>query len=86
MPKFNQTAIGAADNDNPVVYTLKKGGNPVYVGIAQRGRVQERLTEHLGEIPATEFSTRSYDSISEAREAEERKIKREKPKYNDQHK
>ena len=85
MPNFNKKAIGAADNNKPVVYTLKKNGDPVYVGIAKRGRVQERLAEHLGEIPATEFSTRSYDSIFEAREAEERKINREKPKYNDQH-
>ncbi len=74
------------NNDRPVVYTLKRGGDPIYVGMAKRGRVQDRLAEHLGEIPATEFSTRSYDSIAEARVAEERKIKRERPRYNDQHK
>lgn len=85
MPKFNKKAVKNTDNDKPVVYTLKKAGGPIYVGTAKRGRVQDRLSEHLGEIPATNFSTRSYDSISEAREAEERKIKREKPKYNDQH-
>ena len=86
MAKFNEKSIENTDNDKPVVYTLKKSGKPVYVGIAKRWRVQERLSEHLGEISATEFSTRSYDSISDAREAEEKKIKREKPKYNDQHK
>ena len=86
MTKFNEENIKKAENDNPIVYTLKKGGKVVYVGIAKRGRVQKRLLEHMGEIPASEFSTRSYDSISDAREAEERKIKREDPKYNDQHK
>lgn len=85
MANFNKKHIESTDNDNPVVYTLKKGGEVVYVGTAKRGRVQDRLAEHLGVISATEFSTRSYDSISEAREAEERKIKREKPKHNDQH-
>jgi predicted GIY-YIG superfamily endonuclease len=85
MTRFTKTAIQTADNDRPVVYTLKRGGGPIYVGIAKRGRVQERLLEHMGEIPATEFSTRSYDSIAEARKAEEAKIKRENPKYNDQH-
>lgn len=74
------------DNNKPVVYTLKRAGKPIYVGIAKRGRVQERLEEHLGEIPATEVSTRAYDSIAEARAAEERKIKKEKPRYNGQHK
>jgi len=86
MARFNQKAIGSVNNDRPVVYTLKRGGDPIYVGMAKRGRVQDRLAEHLGEIPATEFSTRSYDSIAEARVAEERKIKRERPRYNDQHK
>jgi len=85
MTRFTEKAIGNADNDRPVVYTLKRGGDPIYVGIAKRGRVQERLLEHVGEIPATEFSTRSYDSIAEARKAEEAKIKREKPEYNDQY-
>lgn len=85
MAKFTKKEIQNADNDRPVVYTLKKAGKPVYVGIAKRGRVQDRLQEHLGEIPASEFSTRSYDSISDARKAEEKKIKREKPRFNDQH-
>ncbi|HQU08213.1 MAG: hypothetical protein B7X04_04365 [Parcubacteria group bacterium 21-54-25] len=85
MARFNKKTIENADNDRPVVYTLKRGGDPVYVGIAKRGRVQERLAEHLGEIPATEFSTRSYDTLAEARKAEEAKIKREKPPFNDQH-
>ena len=87
MPKFNKKEIENADNDRPVVYTLKKNKKPVYVGTAKRGRVNERLQEHLKDrkISATEFSTRSYDSIAEARKAEETKIKRNKPKGNDQH-
>ncbi len=85
MARFTKKAIENTDNNKPVVYTLKKAGEPVYVGIAKRGRVQDRLLEHLVKISASEFSTRSYDSISDAREAEERKIKREQPKFNDQH-
>lgn len=85
MSKFTEKGIENTSNDKPVVYTLIKAGKSIYVGIAKRGRVQDRIKEHLGKIPASEFSTRSYNSISDAREAEERKIKREKPRYNDQH-
>ena len=86
MAKFSKKMIEKIQNNKPIMYTLKRSGRPIYVGVAKRGRGQERLFEHLGEIPSTEFSTRSYDSISNAREAEEKKIKREKPKYNDQYK
>jgi len=82
---YNKKNIENTDNNKPVVYTLKENGVTVYIGIAKRGRVRERLIEHLGKIPASEVSTRSYDSISDAREAEERKIKREKPKFNVQY-
>jgi hypothetical protein len=85
MAKFTKKGIENTGNDKPVIYTLKKAGKPVYIDIAKRGRVQDRLNEHLNEISASEFFTRSYDSIAEAREAEERKIKREKPKFNEQH-
>lgn len=44
----------------------------VYIGVAKCGRVQNRLAEHVGVISAIEFSTRSYDSISDARDEEEK--------------
>ena len=45
MARFNKKTIESVDNDKPVVYTLKRGGKPIYIGIAKRGRVQERLME-----------------------------------------
>ena len=87
MPKFNKKNIENVSNDKPVVYTLKSGGGRVlYVGVAMRGQLKNRLSDHLGSIPAVEFTPRSYSLIAKAKNAEENKIKREKPKYNDQHK
>ena len=44
----NKTSIDKLPNDKPVVYKIKtEGGTVNYVGVAQRGRVQERLKEHL---------------------------------------
>jgi len=86
MPKFSKKGINGVLNNKPIMYTIKKGGKPTYVGVAKRGRAQERLEEHLGEIPGSEFTTRSYDTVAEAKKAEEEKIKREKPRHNDQHK
>ena len=45
---FNKTGIEKLPNDKPVVYKIKtQSGSNNYTGIAQRGRVQERLGEHL---------------------------------------
>ena len=50
--KFNKTGIEKLPNNKPVVYKIiTEGGRNNYTGIAQRGRVQERLKEHLGNIP-----------------------------------
>ena len=86
MPKFNKDNIDNAKNNKPVVYTLKKNKKPIYVGSAKKGNVQKRLNDHRRKIPATDFSIRQYNSIKDARIAEEEKIEREKPKHNDQHK
>lgn len=45
---FNKTGISKLPNDKPVLYRIETGGGkPNYVGVAKRGRVQERLEEHL---------------------------------------
>ena len=45
---FNQKGIEKLPDNKPVVYKiLTEGGKNNYTGSAQRGRVQERLKEHL---------------------------------------
>lgn len=83
--KFNKPGIETLPNDKPVVYEiLTEGGKRNYIGTAGRGRVQERLQEHLGEIPGAEVRIHQMKSISEARESEARRIKSNQPKYNTQ--
>jgi len=83
--KFNKTGIEKLPNDKPVVYRIQTAsGNTNYVGVAKRGRVQERLQEHLGEIPGATVRIQQFDSIKDARSNESNVIKRSQPKYNDQ--
>ncbi len=88
MPRksaYNKTGIENLPDDKPVVYKIEtESGKPNYIGVAQRGRVQERLQEHLGEIPGAQVTVQQFDSIAKARETEKRAIKRSKPKYNKQ--
>jgi len=80
---FNTTGIENLPNDKPVVYEiLTQGGNPNYIGIAKRGRVRDRIQEHLGEIPGARVRIHQMDSIAKARESEMRRIQRNQPKYN----
>ena len=85
----NQTGIGNLPNDKPVMYKIKtEGGNVNYVGVAQRGRVQERLEEHLqGQkdyVPGAKIQIEQASSIAEARKMEAAAIKRIQPKHNKQ--
>lgn len=81
--KFNSTGLPKLPNDKPVVYRiLTAGGGTNYVGVAKRGRVQDRIAEHLGEIPGVKVRIDQFNYISDAREAEARIIKRARPKYN----
>jgi Zn-dependent peptidase ImmA (M78 family)/DNA-binding XRE family transcriptional regulator len=55
---FSRSGIGTLPNDKPVLYGIQtESGKTKYVGIAKRGRVQERLAEHLPEakdfVPGT---------------------------------
>ncbi|MFH1026050.1 MAG: hypothetical protein V1764_05160 [Nitrospirota bacterium] len=60
-----------------------ESGNLNYVGVAQRGRAQERIREHIGEIPGASVSVKQFSSIAEARKEEAKVIKQEQPKYNE---
>ena len=72
-------------NDKPVVYKIQtEGGGNNYTGIAQRGRVQDRIKEHLGEIPGAKVQIQQKNSIAEARKTETNIIDSSSPKYNKQ--
>ena len=87
--KNNQTGIGNLPNNKPVMYKIKtESGNVNYVGVAQRGRVQERLKEHLpGEkdyVPGAKIQIEQVNSIAEAKKMEAAAIKSIQPKHNEQ--
>jgi hypothetical protein len=82
--------IEALPNNKPAVYTAGNAGDPnLYVGVAKRGRVQERLMEHLNgakdPIPgATRVKVEYKSSIAEAKAVEARRIAATQPKHNKQ--
>ena len=88
---FNKTSISKLPADKPILYRLDTaGGKPNYVGVAKKGRVRQRLTEHLPSgpdpIPAKTVQIKQFPSIGNAKAAEKRVIKTKQPKYNLQHK
>ena len=86
--KYTKSGIGELPKDKPVLYRIKTtSGKDNYVGIAKRGRVQERLNEHLsgtGRIPGAKVHIEQMASIKDARLKEARVISRSKPRYNKQ--
>jgi hypothetical protein len=85
---FNKAGIGKLPNDKPVVYKIQtESGTNNYTGVAQRGRVQERLMEHLpgakDYVPGAKVQIQQSSSIDKARKTESLVIVRTKPKYND---
>lgn len=86
---FNKQGISQLPNDKPAVYKIQtNNGKNNYTGIAQRGRVQERIAEHLTSakhaIPGAKVQIEQMPSIKDARAKESRVISRSKPKYNKQ--
>ena len=84
---FNSQGIENLPNNKPVVYKiLTQGGKNNYTGVAQRGRVQERLKEHLpgGKdcVPGTKVRIEQMGSIKEAEAKESRIISRSRPPHN----
>lgn len=80
---YNKTNIGKLPNDKPAVYKIKTtAGNINYIGVAKRGRVNERIAEHLGKIPGSTVEIKTFETVDEARKNETAVIKRIKPKYN----
>ncbi|MGB8991029.1 MAG: hypothetical protein WCD80_03140 [Desulfobaccales bacterium] len=83
--KYNKQSIEKLPNDKPVLYRIKtESGQMNYVGIAQRGRVRERISEHLEKIPGAKVQIEQFSSISDAQKKEINVIKRTQAKYNKQ--
>jgi hypothetical protein len=84
---FSKNAISKLPNNKPVVYKiLTEGGRDNYVGVAQRGRVQHRLQEHLpgakDYVPGAQIRIEQMSSIDDARKKEQRIISRSQPPHN----
>jgi len=87
--RYNQDGAAKLPNDKPAVYKIQtEGGRTNYVGVAKRGRVEERILEHLdqGRIPGAKVQVQQVPSIDEAKQIEARVIARSRPKYNEQDK
>jgi len=73
------------EENKPVLYRIEAdAGTLNYVGTAKRGRVRDRISEHLGEIPGASVRIEQFNSIKDAQKKELRVIKRNQPKYNQQ--
>lgn len=82
---YNKRGVANLPNDKPVLYRIEtESGNQNYIGVAGKGRVSERIAEHLGEIPGSTVSIEQFGSIKDARAKEKNVIKRNQPKYNKQ--
>ncbi len=83
--KFNQKGAEKLPNDKPVVYKIQTdSGKTNYVGVAKRGRVTDRILEHLdkGRIPGAKVKVEQMQSIKNAENKEQHIISRTQPKYN----
>lgn len=86
---FNKETIETLPADHPNGYKLfNQKGELSYVGIAQRGRINNRLLEHQNNPElnkeVTHFATKEFSSIDQARAWEEQVIEAEDPKFNKQ--
>ena len=85
---FDSEGIEGLAKDKPVVYKIKNsGGKNIYTGSAKRGRVEERLKEHLpgGKDPirgGAKVKIQQKSTIDEALKSEARIIKQQKPPQN----
>ena len=90
--KFNKTDIKNIPEEKPILYRLlNNAGDELYDGIAKRGRVQERLIEHLNvkkeKIPgATKIKFAQFSNIKRAEKVEKQLIKKLEPKFNKRNK
>jgi hypothetical protein len=80
---FSKEGIEKLPNDKPVLYRIENANDNLnYVGVAKRGRVQDRIAEHLGEIPGAKVKIEQFSNIDDAEKKEKRVIKLNQPRYN----
>jgi len=86
--KFDSEGIDDLAKNKPVVYQIENSkGKNIYTGVAKRGRVDDRLKEHL---PGAKDAVRGgvkvriqqKASIADALKSEARIIKKQKPTQN----
>lgn len=81
--QYNESGIANLPDNKPVVYyILNKSGKPVYIGSAKRGRVKERISEHISTIQGAKVRIEQFSSIDEAQNKEKKAIQSMQPKYN----
>jgi hypothetical protein len=86
--KLNRGGIGKVPDDKPVLYKiLNQAGENIYTGVAKRGRVRERLAEHLasGQDPVrggVKAQIEQHHRIADVEQKEKRVIARSKPRQN----
>ncbi|MFH0813828.1 MAG: hypothetical protein V2A69_13480 [Pseudomonadota bacterium] len=65
---FNKKGISQLPNNKAVLYKIKtEGGTLNYAGVAQRSRVRDRISEHLGEIPGATVQIEQFGSIEDTK-------------------
>lgn len=80
---FSKARIGDLPEDKSVLYRIEtKSGTLNYVGVASRGKVQDQIAGHLGEIPGAKVRIEQFDKIGDARKKAANIAKRSEPKYN----
>ena len=85
---FDKKGIEGLAKDKPVVYTIENSkGKKLYTGVAKKGRVEDRLKEHLpGAVDAVrggaKVKIQQKSSIAEAEKSEARIIKSKQPPQN----
>lgn len=85
--KYNKEGISLLPKDKPVLYRiLTEAGTLNYAGVSQRGQVQERIKQHLDNIPGTKVQIEQFHSINDAKKKEANVIKKNQPKYNEKDK
>lgn len=85
---FSRAGIAKLPDNKPVVYKiLTEGGMNNYTGVAQQGRVQERLQDHLpggkDHVPGAKVQIEQMPGIKEAEAKESRIVSRTKPPHNE---
>ena len=85
---FDKEGIESLAKEKPVVYDIEDSkGKILYTGSAKKGRVEQRIKEHLPGGPdpirgGKKVRIKQKSSIADAQQSEKRAIKKNKPPFN----